>query len=346
MGGPPPPESYYGQPPGGRFPPYGGPGGPPMGSGYMWGQQGHPPPHSWGHGSPTPPPASIYQRGGPPMTPNDRPGYGAAYPPRGPPPPMPGPGSARRTGNPPGSLPPGSRPSGSKADGPSAGVSDGGPPTSGYQGGYYPPHQAGPYGSAPYPPAGPPPMHHSSYASGPPSNMYGSSPPRSSSGPSGVGSNAAPMQRPRSSPDLMSGYCQTTGSENPDIDSLYSSSRGVGPSHDDDGTGSTGGSGGHGSKDKGRGSYKCGRVSIGIDERETGKVGVIRLTYPSHNFFPFLALLLQCGVPKKGHVCPYQPKLTRRPGEPLPEMRSAAIQVEMDEVSFRLCSCCTPRDIT
>jgi hypothetical protein len=30
-------------------------------------------------------------------------------------------------------------------------------------------------------------------------------------------------------------------------------------------------------------------------------------------------------------VCPYQPKLTRRPGEPLPEMRSAAIQVEMDE---------------
>lgn len=40
---------------------------------------------------------------------------------------------------------------------------------------------------------------------------------------------------------------------------------------------------------------------------------------------------LQCGVPKKGHVCPYQPKLTRRPGEPLPEMRSAAVQVEMDE---------------
>jgi hypothetical protein len=45
---------------------------------------------------------------------------------------------------------------------------------------------------------------------------------------------------------------------------------------------------------------------------------------------PFI-LGLQCGVPKKGHVCPYQPKLTRRPGEPLPEMRGAAIQVEMDE---------------
>jgi hypothetical protein len=42
---------------------------------------------------------------------------------------------------------------------------------------------------------------------------------------------------------------------------------------------------------------------------------------------------VQCGVPKKGHVCPYQPKLTRKVGEPLPEMRSAAIQVEMDEVS-------------
>jgi hypothetical protein len=41
----------------------------------------------------------------------------------------------------------------------------------------------------------------------------------------------------------------------------------------------------------------------------------------------------QCGVPKKGHVCPYQPKLKRRPDEPPPELRNAAIQVEMDEVS-------------
>ena len=46
---------------------------------------------------------------------------------------------------------------------------------------------------------------------------------------------------------------------------------------------------------------------------------------------PLLSFSLQCGVPKKGHICPYQPKLSRRPGEPLPEMRSAAIQVEMDE---------------
>jgi hypothetical protein len=36
-------------------------------------------------------------------------------------------------------------------------------------------------------------------------------------------------------------------------------------------------------------------------------------------------------VPKKGHVCPYQPKLKRRPDEPPPETRNAAIQVEMDE---------------
>jgi len=49
--------------------------------------------------------------------------------------------------------------------------------------------------------------------------------------------------------------------------------------------------------DKGRGSYKCGK----------------------------------CGVPKKGHVCPYQPKFNRRPDEPPPEMKSASTQVEMDE---------------
>ena len=58
-------------------------------------------------------------------------------------------------------------------------------------------------------------------------------------------------------------------------------------------------------KEKGRGSYRCGR----------------------------------CGAPKKGHVCPYQPKLKRRPDEPPPEMRNAALQVEMDEVSELLCLC-------
>lgn len=49
--------------------------------------------------------------------------------------------------------------------------------------------------------------------------------------------------------------------------------------------------------DKGRGSYRCGK----------------------------------CGVPKKGHICPYQPKFKRRADEPAPETRSASTQVEMDE---------------
>jgi hypothetical protein len=44
-----------------------------------------------------------------------------------------------------------------------------------------------------------------------------------------------------------------------------------------------------------------------------------------------ILLCFQCGVPKKGHVCPYQPKLKRRPDEPPPQTRSAAVQVEMDE---------------
>ena len=84
---------------------------------------------------------------------------------------------------------------------------------------------------------------------------------------------------------MMNTFCQTTGSDNPDLDGLFQ--------RDEEGSQSS-----ERSKDKGRGSYKCGR----------------------------------CGAPKKGHVCPYQPKLSRRVGEPLPEMRSAAIQVEMDEV--------------
>lgn len=50
-------------------------------------------------------------------------------------------------------------------------------------------------------------------------------------------------------------------------------------------------------KDKGRGNYRCGK----------------------------------CGVPKKGHVCPYQPKFKRHPDEPRPVMRNASTQVEMDE---------------
>jgi hypothetical protein len=49
-------------------------------------------------------------------------------------------------------------------------------------------------------------------------------------------------------------------------------------------------------------------------------------------FFSNLDMIFQCGVPKKGHICPYQPKLKRRTDEPPPLLRNAAVQVEMDEV--------------
>ena len=74
---------------------------------------------------------------------------------------------------------------------------------------------------------------------------------------------------------MMGGYsggppgsmCQPV--ENPDMDMYHS--RGVGP-HDDDGGGST--VGGASNKDKGRGSYKCGRVSLHI-------VGIARSLFVS-----------------------------------------------------------------
>jgi len=323
--GPPPPDGYYGQhpPSTGRYAPYSGPGGPPpMGSGYPMWQQGHPPPHSWGHGSSgPPPPGSMYpQHGGPSMGP-DRGNYGGGYPSRGPPPmsghPPSGP-PPRRGGKPPGPHPSGPHPSSRSTpkDVPPSGAppSDGGgpPPQSGYQGGYYQPPQGPPppsYGSSPYPPNGPPPPMHrgppppQSYGSPPPppqsSAMYGNSPSRTS----------ASQSRPRSSPEVLGGgtyggpTTTSTGTDASDFDNLFSprsgtvgggSTVGAGTALDDDASVATEG---NNSKDKGRGSYKCGR----------------------------------CGAPKKGHVCPYQPKLTRKVGEPLPEMRSAAIQVEMDE---------------
>ena len=48
--------------------------------------------------------------------------------------------------------------------------------------------------------------------------------------------------------------------------------------------------------DKGRGHYKCGR----------------------------------CGVPKRGHKCPYQPKLKRKPDEKPPPSREVGVQCEME----------------
>lgn len=43
-------------------------------------------------------------------------------------------------------------------------------------------------------------------------------------------------------------------------------------------------------------------------------------------------------MPKKGHVCPYQPKVKRRPEDQMPEMKCVSTQVEMDEVSILLFS--------
>jgi hypothetical protein len=96
-------------------------------------------------------------------------------------------------------------------------------------------------------------MHQPPGYSNPPSSMYhgsASSPPRPS------------QARPRGSPDMMAGGYSggppggvCTPVETPDMDMYHS--RGVGPPHDnDDGSQMDGNS-----KDKGRGSYKCGRVS-------------------------------------------------------------------------------------
>jgi hypothetical protein len=277
MGGPPPPDGYHGGygPPAGRYqqPAYGGPGGPPMGpqSGYNMGGWQHgqygggpPPPHSWGgHASPPPPGGMYPQRGGPPMTP-DRPGYGAGYA-RGPPPPIQTPG--RRGGGKPVARPPPKTP-----DGPAGGPPDGPPPPGGYQGGWgQHPSQAsqwGPqhqWGSAPPPYSGGPPMHQPPYGGGGPGMYSGGahSPQRG-----GVG-------HPRASPEMMGSYsggqmgiiCQPV--DGPEID-MYS--RGCGPGgHDDDDNGSM--TGGNSSKDKGRGSYKCGRVRL----KQVSCVAIYRL---------------------------------------------------------------------
>jgi hypothetical protein len=70
--------------------------------------------------------------------------------------------------------------------------------------------------------------------------------------------------------------------ENQDMDMYHS--RGVGPPHDDDDDGSIGGNGSM--KDKGRGSYKCGRVSshfLGYVRVFLSIVANISLTFPTSN---------------------------------------------------------------
>lgn len=291
-------------------------------SGYMgwqhgqYGGGGPPPPHSWGgHASPPPPGGMYPQRGGPPMTP-DRPGpgYGAGYA-RGPPTPMQTPG--RRGGK------PTARQAPKTPDGP-GGPPDGPLPPGGYQqGGWgHPGQQASQWGPQHQWGAGPPPV----YSGGPPMHQppYGGGPGMYSGGAHSPARGG--VSHPRGSPEMMGNYpggpmggsiCQTA--DGPEMD-MYS--RGCGPGHDhDDDEGSM--AGGNSSKDKGRGSYKCGRVRM--KEFHVALFTDCILTLSPFSIGP------QCGVPKKGHVCPYQPKLTRRPGEPLPEMRGAAIQVEMDE---------------
>ncbi|KAJ8607863.1 hypothetical protein CTAYLR_008901 [Chrysophaeum taylorii] len=38
----------------------------------------------------------------------------------------------------------------------------------------------------------------------------------------------------------------------------------------------------------------------------------------------------KCGQPKRGHVCPYQPRVIRADGESPPETRTIGVQVEID----------------
>ena len=39
----------------------------------------------------------------------------------------------------------------------------------------------------------------------------------------------------------------------------------------------------------------------------------------------------KCGQPKRGHICPYQPRILRADGESPPDMKTVATQVEIDE---------------
>lgn len=38
----------------------------------------------------------------------------------------------------------------------------------------------------------------------------------------------------------------------------------------------------------------------------------------------------KCGQPKRGHICPYQPRVIRNDGEAPPETRTTGVQVEID----------------
>mmetsp|Transcript_12926 Transcript_12926/g.30081 ORF Transcript_12926/g.30081 Transcript_12926/m.30081 type:complete len:416 (+) Transcript_12926:234-1481(+) len=292
---PPPP---YGQPPfrGPGGPPYGGPPPPPgaqypMQSGYMWQQQyGNQP--VWSHGAQQPPMGMPYRQQA--MSPDQSWGPGG-FRPQQPQQPM---NSQRRSGK---QTPP--RPKGANAAG------DAPPPPppqqQQQQQGYWGPQQQWPQhqwsGAPPLPmwQGGPPPMPQQPGPS-PPPNMPQHMAPHQKMWQgrpgSGMASPSRPPNRPRSSPEpmsngMMNGYPMPDGICKPVMEGGEMDIYMTRPEE------SKSKSGGGGEKDKGRGSYRCGR----------------------------------CGAPKKGHVCPYQPKLKRRPDEPPPEMRNAAVQVEMDE---------------
>lgn len=241
MAGPPPGgpankrHKTDGMPPGhGQMPryPQQGYSGPP---GYMgWqGQYGPPPPHGWQGGPSQGPPGMYPQRSGPPMTP-ERGGY--SY--RGPPPPAgakghPSAGRSAKPGQPGASKEKGTGPMPPQQYGGAPGYGQWGGPQ--WQGG--PPPPGGWHG-------GPPPSHY----------QHG-----------WTSASQTPLRRPRGSPDMMSrgmmgpnayspgAACQPVGMDSPD--DLYVASRGVGVMHDDDTSKAMS------DKDKGRGSYKCGRVS-------------------------------------------------------------------------------------
>lgn len=187
-----------------------------------------------------------------------------------------------------------------------------------WQSGPYGPHHSGYGGHHNVPPQGPMYSHSSGGQGGwsanreapphggapPPSNNDGNTTPTpsSSQGPSNNDHKSPSQNRARPDSATPSTYGRQpqksaempSGSGNSvfcmEVGSAYDGRASV--THDGENSSVSGST-----RDKGRGSYKCGR----------------------------------CGVPKKGHICPYQPKVKRRPDEPPPETRNAAVQVEMDE---------------
>ena len=260
------PPGHGHMPPQQRYPQQGY-GGPPGYMGWQGQYPGHgpppppPPPHGW-QGAPGQAPPGMYppQRGGPPMTP-ERAGNWSGY--RGPPPPhqAPPPGSAGKGQPPP---PHGGKPVAKGKDGaPMPSQQYGGAPGAGWSG-------TGPQWGGPQWQGGPPPPGGWHGGPHPPPQMHQQG--HYQNGWSGA--SQTPPRRPRASPEMMNrgmmgpngyppgsgpGVCGPVGMDSPD--NLYVTSRGVGVGtgmHDDDHSSKNGLS----DKDKGRGSYKCGRVRL------------------------------------------------------------------------------------